>query len=78
LIVVKKSKKELVVKLGEAIRKERLKQKIPQIHMAMELKTSLRQYQRIENGEINSGIISYSKIAEILELKLSDLLKKVE
>lgn len=62
-------------KIGDNIRKERIKCKLTQAQVAFELKTSTKQFQRIENGEINTGIISIFKICKILNCSLEKILK---
>jgi hypothetical protein len=42
--------------------------------MAFEIKTSTRHYQLIEYGEINCGIVSLYKIAEILNEEIREIL----
>ena len=69
-----KKKIPFLVHVGDRIRKERVRQDISQAQLAYELKTSIRQIQRIENGEINTGIVSLYKIAEALEVDIKELM----
>jgi transcriptional regulator with XRE-family HTH domain len=62
-------------KIGDSIRKNRLRQGITQSAMAHELNTSIKQYQRIEGGQINTGIISILRIVSILNTPIDQLLK---
>jgi len=55
--VLSKQEKEKLKSLGVKIRRLRIKRAISQAQIAFEIKTSTRQYQRVENGEINTGII---------------------
>jgi transcriptional regulator with XRE-family HTH domain len=72
--VLSKSEKEKLKAIGVKIRQFREKKDISQSQMAFEIKTSTRHYQRIEYGEINSGIISLHRIAEILNVDVRDLI----
>ena len=63
-----------LAEVGNTIRKERVKAGISQGQLAFEIKTSLRQVQRIEAGEINTGLLSLYKIAETLEIDIKKLL----
>lgn len=72
----KKSDKQLLEQIGSNIRKYRLKQKISQSQLAFEINTSLRQIQRIEKGSYNAGILFYLKIAYILDISFSTLIKE--
>jgi transcriptional regulator with XRE-family HTH domain len=72
--VAVKKRASFLVQVGDRIRKERLKLGISQSQLAYEIKTSLRQIQRIENGEVNTGIISLYKIAEALEVDIKKLI----
>jgi transcriptional regulator with XRE-family HTH domain len=72
--VLSDNEKYSLKSIGLAIRKHRLKQGITQAQMAFELNTSTKQYQRIEYGEINTGIISLLRICKILSVNLTDLI----
>jgi transcriptional regulator with XRE-family HTH domain len=72
--VLSKSEKEKLKAIGVKIRQLREKKDISQSQMAFEIKTSTRHYQRIEYGEINSGIISLHRIAEIFNVDVRDLI----
>ena len=62
-------------KIGDNIRKERLKKNLSQANVAHEMKTSTKQFQRIENGELNTGVISIYKICKILNITIEKVLK---
>ena len=61
--------------IGSNIRRMRFLLGISQSQLAFETNTTLRQIQRIEKGETNAGILFYVKIAEVLQVDLSDLTK---
>lgn len=61
--------------IGSNIRRMRFLIGISQSQLAFETNTTLRQIQRIEKGETNAGILFYVKIAEVLQVDLSDLTK---
>jgi len=60
--------------VGAIIRKHRMLLKMSQSQLAFEVGLTLRQIQRIEKGDTNSGIIYYYRIAEALEVELKELL----
>lgn len=66
---------ERLKKIGDNIRKERLKSQLSQAQIAYELKTSTKQFQRIEYGEINTGIINLFRISKILNVTIEKLIK---
>jgi transcriptional regulator with XRE-family HTH domain len=70
--VAKKS--VFLIQIGDRIRKERIKAGISQSQLAFEIKTSIRQIQRIESGDVNTGILSLHKIAEALEIDVKKLI----
>lgn len=74
LKVLSKEDKKILQKLGAKLRKKRLAMAMSQAQVAFELNTSTRHYQRIEYGEINTGIVSIYKLAEILNSKPEDFL----
>jgi transcriptional regulator with XRE-family HTH domain len=63
-----------LLEVGNLVRKERLKTGISQGQLAFEIKTSLRQIQRIEAGEVNTGLLSLYKIADVLNVDVKKLL----
>jgi transcriptional regulator with XRE-family HTH domain len=71
--VLSKSEKDALKTIGVKIRRLREKKEISQSQMAFEIKTSTRQYQRIEYGEINTGIVSLHRIAEVLDVDVKDI-----
>lgn len=66
-------KRELA-EIGLKIRKFRLQKNISQAQVAFELGTSTKQFQRIEYGQINTGILNLIKIAKILDVDVKKLL----
>jgi transcriptional regulator with XRE-family HTH domain len=66
--VLSKAEKQKLKEIGLSIRKLRLAKNITQAQMAFELNTSTKQYQRIEYGEINTGIINIIRICNILDI----------
>ena len=69
-----KKKIPFLISVGDRIRQERIKQGISQSQLAYEIRTSIRQIQRIENGEVNTGLVSLHKIAEALEIEVKKLI----
>ena len=59
--------------IGLNIRKKREALGISRLQLAFEIETSEKQLSRIEYGQINSGIMSYVKIAKAFEVPLKDL-----
>lgn len=72
--VIVKKRLSILTQIGDKIRKARIKAGVSQAQLAFEIKTSPRQIQRIENGEVNTGIISLFKICEVLETPIKDLI----
>lgn len=66
--MLSKAEKQKLKEIGLSIRKLRLAKNITQAQMAFELNTSTKQYQRIEYGEINTGIINIIRICNILDI----------
>lgn len=64
--------------IGINIRRLREAQNLSRTQLAFEIDTTEKQLSRIEYGEINSGILSYIKIARALNIPFMDLLKKVK
>lgn len=62
-------------KIGDTIRKERLRKNISQAAIAFEMKTSTKQFQRIENGEINTGVLNLFKISKIIGVSIDKIIK---
>lgn len=69
------AEKQFLFSVGENIRKYRLKNNMSQSQLAYEVSVTLRQIQRMEAGETNASIISYYKIAQVLEIDLNTLFK---
>lgn len=64
--------------IGINIRKIRENQEVSRAQLAFEIETTEKQLFRIENGEINSGIKSFIKIARALDVPICDLFKKIK
>lgn len=64
--------------IGENVRKHRVQNDISQSQLAFEINSSLRQVQRIENGEANSSIIYYYRIAEVLNIPFENFFKNMK
>lgn len=75
LYVLTKKEIERLVKIGNIMRKERIKNDLTQSQIAHELNTSTRQYQRIEYGQVNTRILNIYKIADILNISPEKLIR---
>ena len=77
---MQKKKREIneLEQIGINIRRIREQQKISRAQLAFEIETSEKQLSRIEYGEINSGIMTYIKIARVLNISFAELLKKIK
>jgi|GEM_PF-2686170 len=63
--------------IGMNIRKQRERQKISRRQLAYEIETTEKQICRIEYGQINSGVMSYIKIAHALNISIEQLFVKM-
>jgi transcriptional regulator with XRE-family HTH domain len=72
-----KSNKELEI-IGLNIRAIREAQNISRAQLAFEIDTTEKQLSRIEYGEVNSGIMSFIKIARALQVPLGDIFRKIK
>lgn len=59
--------------VGTQLRRLREKHDLSQAQVAFELGTSTRQYQRIEYGEINTGILTFKKLSKIYNVPISEI-----
>ena len=75
LLVLNISERDKLVKIGNVMRKERLKNNLTQAQVAHELGTSTKQYQRIEYGQVNTRVLNIFKIATILNINPDKLIK---
>jgi transcriptional regulator with XRE-family HTH domain len=75
LHVLNIKEKDKLKKIGNLMRKERIKNNLTQAQMAHELGTSTKQYQRIEYGEVNTRVLNIFKIADILNISPEKLIK---
>ena len=64
--------------IGLNVRKIRETQNISRLQLAYEIDTTEKQLSRIEYGEINSGVMSYIKIARALNVSIDELFKKIK
>jgi transcriptional regulator with XRE-family HTH domain len=59
---------------GNKVKELRISQKISRVQMAFEIGCNEKQIRLIEGGEINTGILSIYKIAQVLEIEPKELL----
>lgn len=64
--------------IGSNIRRIRSEKEISRAQLAYEIGTSEKHLSRIETGEVNSGILTYIKIARVLGIPLNDIIYKVK
>ena len=70
-------KKEILIKFGKQIRKERLKQKLTQEELAAKAGVHRTYIGMIERAEKNITLENIEKIARALNLKIEDIFKKM-
>ena len=66
--------KEFLIAFGNQVKKIRKEQKISRVQLAFEIGCDEKQLRLIENGSINTGILSIFKIAFILNIPPKELL----
>ena len=66
--------KEFLIAFGKHVKKLRKEQKISRVQLAFEIGCDEKQVRLIENGSINTGILSIYKIAFVLDISPKDLL----
>jgi transcriptional regulator with XRE-family HTH domain len=64
--------------IGINIRRIRTEKGISRAQLAYEIGSSEKHLSRIELGEVNSGIMTYLKIARILNISFADLTYKIK
>ena len=64
--------------LGNNIRRIRTEKSISRAQLAYEIGTSEKHLSRIELGEVNSGIVTFLKIARVLGTTMTELTYKVK
>lgn len=69
------SKKELLLKFGENLRKARESRGFTQAQLANELNVEISQISRIERGLINTSVTTIYNISTVLKIDISDLFK---
>lgn len=69
------SKKELLLKFGENLRKARESKGFTQAQLANELNVEISQISRIERGLINTSVTTIYNISTVLKVDISDLFK---
>lgn len=74
LHVLSNKEKILLEKIGQKVKTFRLQNKLTQAQVAFELGTCTKQYQRIEYGEINTGIVNFYKLCEIFDVEIKYIL----
>lgn len=62
------------MQLGSRIREIRKSKKLSMESLAAELEIDYRQLGRIERGEINTTVLSLKKIADVLQISMSEIL----
>ncbi len=70
----KQEHKDFLIAFGNQVKRLREQQKISRVQMAFEIGSDEKQLRLIENGSINTGIISVYKIATVLDVSPKDLL----
>lgn len=65
-------------KIGEKLQKLRVEKKLTQKELAFMLDVEISQITRIERGIINTSILNIMRIADALEISVSDFLKDIE
>lgn len=65
-------------KIGERLQKLRLQKNLTQKELAFMIDVEISQITRIERGIINTSILSLMKIADALEISISEFLKEIE
>jgi transcriptional regulator with XRE-family HTH domain len=73
--VENESKKELLLKFGENLRKARESRGFTQAQLANELNVEISQISRIERGLINTSVTTIYNISTVLKIDISDLFK---
>ncbi len=68
--------KEILVIIGNNIRKIRKTQKISQSQLAFEAGVTREFINKLETGKYNVSILTLEKISSILETEISNLLKE--
>jgi transcriptional regulator with XRE-family HTH domain len=77
-VALKKVQVTELQQIGTNIRRIREGQNISRAQLAFEIETTEKQLSRIEGGEINSGVMSYIRIARALNVSIPDLFKKIK
>lgn len=65
--------KIFLIKLGQKITEFRRIQNLSKVQLAFEINTSESNIRRIEKGQVNVGIVTLLKIADALDITISDL-----
>lgn len=68
------NKKNILIVVGNNIRKIRLSQKMSQNQLAFEAGVTREFVNKVESGKYNISIINLEKLATILEVEIKDLL----
>ena len=65
-------------KIGERLQSLRLQKNLTQKELAFILDVEISQITRIERGIINTSILNLMRIADALEVSISDFLKDIQ
>lgn len=65
-------------KIGQRLQELRLQKKLTQKELAFLVDVEISQITRIERGIINTSILNLMRIADALEISISDFLKDIE
>ncbi len=67
--------KNMILKIGNRIRKRRLSMGWTMMELSYEAETDYRQIGRIERGETNFTIGTLIRICKVLDIRLKDIIK---
>jgi transcriptional regulator with XRE-family HTH domain len=70
------SEKAFLKQIGINIKQQRKKEDISQESLALKCEIDRAYMGRVERGEINISVLKLKKIADVLNIQTSDLLKK--
>jgi transcriptional regulator with XRE-family HTH domain len=65
--------KEFLISVGNKLRSLRLEKGMSQEQLSFKCDVDISQINRMELGKVNAGILSYRKIALVLEVSLEDI-----
>jgi len=76
--VPKKVKLSELEQIGLNVRKARELKELSRAQVAFELDTTEKQITRVEYGEVNSGILTFVKLAKVLEVDIAYFFQKIK